>query len=168
MNNHWDAKVAQFWLSANDADAEECLTKMKDLVDELDPGDPNGLFEWASVHDFVGQEAAAIALYEDSIAAGLEDSKSEKAIIQLASSLINVGEPQKAIDRLANTVFSEAVRSAAKAFLALAHFDAGHEAAALRIALTELYAPDAPYSRSIKHYANLLETSISSNDDEGE
>ena len=152
----WEERVAAFWQSADDSKIEETLAGMKSLVEELDPTNPLGLFEWASVHDFLGLEPEAIPIYKQALHSGLSGLKREKALIQLASSLRNVGKPDEAVALLESATFSVETEAAAKAFLALAHVDSGNASKALSIALMELYPAGGLYEKSIKFYATDL------------
>ena len=154
--SEWEERVAAFWQSADDSKIDETLAGMKSLVEELDPTNPIGLFELASFHDFLGLEPEAIPIYKQAMHSGLAGVKREKAVIQLASSLRKVGKPDEAAALLESTTFSVETETAAKAFLALAHLDAGNASKALSIALLELYPTGGPYERSIKLYATDL------------
>lgn len=121
-------------------------------------GDPDATYEWASVHDFLGRESEAIPLYREALANRLSGDRHPQAIIQLASSLRNVGDAQAAVDLLQDFPQDTAAGAAGRAFLALALYDAGQPGAALRIALKAL-APTLPlYGRAITSYADELET----------
>ena len=159
MNNDWENRVAQFWKSADGSEPDGLLAGMKSLVDELEPTDPQRLFEWASVHDFLGLERDAIPIYQAALAAGLDGLKREKAVIQLASSLRNIGQPDEAISLLEEAVFSESTWLTSRSFLALAYFDAGHQSKSLSLALADLYPAEGLYARSIRFYANDLTNS---------
>ena len=156
MKSEWEERVAAFWQSADDSKVDETLAAMKRLVDELEVTNPLGLFEWASVHDFLGLEPEAIPLYKQALHSGLDGLKREQALIQLASSLRNVGKPAEAVALLESATFSAETEGAAKAFLALAHLDAGNPSKALSLALLELYPTGGLYERSIKFYATDL------------
>lgn len=54
---------------------------MKALVDEPPDGDAAALYEWASVHDFLGRETEAIPLYRLALEAGLDDRRRIQALI---------------------------------------------------------------------------------------
>ncbi|QGU28765.1 hypothetical protein D7D94_03045 [Microbacterium oryzae] len=128
------------------------------LIRERGDGDPDALYEWASAHDFLGREAEAIPLYREALAAGLSGERRPQAIIQLASSLRNVGDPAAAIDLLEEHAPHAVTGSASQAFLALALHDAGRTDEALRVALRAL-APTLPlYSRAVAAYADELVT----------
>ena len=156
MKSEWEERVAAFWQSADDSKVDETLAAMERLVDELEPTDPLGLFEWASVHDFLGLELEAIPIYKQALHSGLDGLKREKAVIQLASSLRNVGKPSEAVALLESATFSVETEGAAKAFLALAHLDAGNPSKAMSLALLEFYPSGGLYERSIKFYATDL------------
>jgi tetratricopeptide (TPR) repeat protein len=152
----WDERIATFWASADEGDADATMAAMKGLVDERPAGDPDALYEWASVHDFLGREDEAVPFYRAAIEAGLSGERHPQAVIQLASTLRNIREAQAAVDLLKGCEPDAVVGSAGQAFLALALYDAGQPAEALRVALRAL-APTLPlYSRAVLTYADAL------------
>lgn len=156
MTSSWDERIASFWRSVGDLEPDAALAAMKQLVDERTGSDPDALYEWASMHDFLGREAEAIPLYQAALEAGLSGERKPQAVIQLASSLRNVGDVEAAIDLLEGCLSNPVTGSAAHAFLALALFDAGRPRHALHTALIAL-APTLPlYGRAISAYANRL------------
>ena len=158
MAANWDERVDRFWQTASSERPELALETMRALVAERDADDPAALYEWASVHDFLGREAEAIPLYRAALDHGLSGPRRPQAIIQLASSLRNVGKAGAAVDLLSGQSADEITGDAAQAFLALALHDAGDSTAALRTALLAL-APTLPlYSRAVAEYANSLRT----------
>lgn len=158
VGESWDERIGAFWESADDARPAETLAAMAALMREREDGDPDALYEWASAHDFLEREAEAIALYRETLAAGLSGDRRPQAIIQLASSLRNVGDPAAAIDLLEEHAPDAITGAASQAFLALALHDAGRTDEALRIALRAL-APTLPlYSRAVTAYADELVT----------
>lgn len=156
MERSWDERIDGFWESADDSKPNEAMAGMRSLVQERPAGDPDASYEWASVHDFLGREAEAIPLYREALGNGLSGGRRHQAVIQLASSLRNVGNAQAAVDLLQGLEPDSATGDASQAFLALALHDVGQHAAALRVALKAL-APTLPrYSRSISFYAEEL------------
>lgn len=152
----WDDRVAAFWDAADDDQPDLALARMSELVSERPARDPDALYEWASVHDFLGREAEAVPLYRAALDAGLSGDRRPQAVIQLASSLRNIGEPEEAVALLADHQPEPVTGSAADAFRALALHDAGRTDEALRAALRAL-APTLPlYRRSIEGYADDL------------
>lgn len=158
MTDDWEARVDAFWAQAgrDDSDIEAILTGMKVLVAERPPGDPDATFEWASVHDFLGREREAIRLYREALDGGLDGARRPKAIIQLASSLRNDGQPDAAIRLLHDMEPSHVIGDAQSAFLALALFDAGRPDEALRVALEALATTLPLYGSSVARYAAEL------------
>jgi hypothetical protein len=156
----WDERVAAFWDRADDAHPQEVLDDMRILVEERDRDDPEAMFEWASVHDFLGREREAIPLYRKALDLGLSGDRLPQAIIQLASSLRNIGEAAAAVELLQNAPKSGITGDARQAFLALALHDCGHHDASLRVAL-EALAPTLPmYGRAVSRYAAELTESL--------
>lgn len=153
---NWEKRVAEFWQSADDSQPAAMRDKMRGLVDERPADDPAALFEWASMHDFLGQEGEAIPLYEKALSRDLAGERQWHAVMQLASSLRNIGQAERAVEVLDGFDFDEVTHPAASAFRALALHDCGRTAAALREALLAL-APTLPaYSGAIKYYAEAL------------
>ncbi|MFS0867421.1 tetratricopeptide repeat protein [Microbacterium sp. 179-B 1A2 NHS] len=152
----WDARVAAVWDLAEADRPDELRAAMAALLAERAENDPAGLFERASVEDFLGEEAAAIPLYRAALEAGLDGERRSQAVIQLASSLRNVGDASAAIALLQRFPGDDPLAPAARAFLALALHDDDKPTRALRTALTEL-APHLPaYGRAVAAYAAEL------------
>lgn len=157
--DEWSQRVEQFWKTADDDDVQGVLTSMRALVAERPPGDPAALLEWAGAHDSVGLEAEAVPLYREALAAGLDPEREARAVVQLASSLRNIGEPVAAIELLRTAPEHHTVGAARDAFLALALFDAGHPGEALQTALRALTPTLPGYRRALDYYASELPTS---------
>ena len=156
MDLSWNDRVAAFWAGADDEDDERMLDAMRRLIQERAAEDPDALYEWASVHDFLGREADAVPLYRAALDAGLAGDRRPQAVIQLASSLRNTGDAAAAIELLQDVPDDAPTGAAAKAFLALALHDAGRADEALRVALNAL-APTLPlYRRAVSTYADAL------------
>lgn len=156
MNESWNARIDQFWESADESQPELAIEAMRELVAERPDGDAEATYEWASVHDFLGREAEAVPLYRKALADGLSGDRRPQAIIQLASSLRNVGEARAAVELLEDVESHSVTGDAARAFLALALYDDGRPDAALQVALKAL-APTLPlYRRSLSAYADQL------------
>ncbi|WP_144627946.1 tetratricopeptide repeat protein [Arthrobacter woluwensis] len=157
MDETWDGRIAAFWAGTDGRDPESLLAAMTDLVRERPESDPAALYELASVHDFLGHESEAIPLYQAALDGGLYGERRPQAVIQLASSLRNVGRAPEAVSLLQDFPEDPTTGAASQAFLALALFDAGRSREALQVALAAL-APTLPlYSRSMAAYADELE-----------
>lgn len=154
----WHERIAAFWRDADDERPEAMRDALDLLLRERNADDAEVLFERASLHDFLGEEERAIPLYRGALAAGLASPQRTQALIQLASSLRNVGDPSGAIAVLREVADDDELAPAARAFLALALYDDDKPAAALRTALTTL-APLLPaYARSVAAYADELDS----------
>lgn len=156
MTADWNARIDTFWAQADETDPAATLATMRELVNERPAGDPDAKYEWASVHDFLGMEEQAIPLYEAALAAGLSGDRLPQAVIQLGSSLRNVGRAHDAIRVLRSTPRHHLTGDAGQAFLALALHAAGDADAALRTALTALATSLPMYSGAVTRYANDL------------
>ena len=131
---------------------------MEELVAELPADSPIGLFERAASLDSTGHSDLAVPLYQRALELGLEGERRRRAVIQMASSLRNLGRPSESVALLTaeRERQSDHLDDAVSAFLALALVDTGREREAVSIALTAL-SPHLPrYQRSVKNYARLL------------
>ena len=135
---NWEERIREFWLEASDSDAETTLSSMQLLIAERDDDDAAANYEWASVHDFLGREAEAIPIHRRALGLGLDPDRRSQALIQLASSLRNIGETTEAIKLLEVIRPDPMIGDAGEAFLALSLFDAGRPRDALRVALKAL------------------------------
>jgi hypothetical protein len=100
----------------------------------------------------------AVPLYRQALEHGLEGGRRRRAIIQMASSLRNIGRPEESVALLTAEIDagSDELDGAVLAFLALALADTGREREGISAALAAL-APHLPrYQRSVATYARLL------------
>lgn len=151
-----DDRMAAFWRSADDADPIRMRIQMDQLLSIAGYSDARVLFERASLEDFLGDEAAAVPLYEASLSSGLDVDRENQARIQLASSLRNVGRLHDALQVLQDFEFSNDYASARDAFEALTLWDLGEGARALRTALQAAEPAFGNYRRAIGAYAAEL------------
>jgi hypothetical protein len=154
----WEDRVAAAWASFDERDEAGFLALMDRLAAELPDGDPAGWYERASARDALGLEAEAVPLYRRALDAGLPEQRRRRAVIQLASSLRNVGEAASAADLLSAELgaVSDELDDAVRAFLALALADSGREREAVSVALTALAHRLPAYQRAVGEYARLL------------
>ena len=153
---NWEERIRRFWLEASDSDADVILGSMQLLTAERDDDDPAAIYEWASVQDFLGREAEAIPLYRRALDLGLDPVRRSQALIQLASSLRNIGETTEAIKILEGVSSDPTIGDAGEAFLALSLFDAGRPGDALRVALKALGKTLPLYHGVIDRYADAI------------
>jgi thioredoxin-like negative regulator of GroEL len=118
----------------------------------------NEAFEQACELDSNGHSDRAAPLYREALDLGLEGINRRRAVIQMASSLRNLGqvETSVALLREERERDSDELDDAVVAFLALGLVDVGHEREAAALAL-EALAPHLPrYQRSLGSYARDL------------
>jgi tetratricopeptide (TPR) repeat protein len=153
MSSEWQDRVDQFWASVDGLDEATAVEQMRALVAQHPTHDPVALFEWASVHDYIGREDEAIPLYEAALEHGLAGRKRREALIQLSSSLRLVGRTPKAVAVLTEAWEGDELDGARAAFLALALRDEGDQKTALRVALNALAKTLPQYGSAVERYS---------------
>lgn len=146
------------WSSADDLGDAELRERVARLAAERPEEDPVALFELGGAHDSTAQPEEAAALYERALAAGLDGQRRRRCVIQLASTLRNLGRADESVTLLTaeRNAGSDELDDAVAAFLALALVDSGREREATGVAL-EALAPHLPrYNRSLTSYAREL------------
>lgn len=150
-----DEAIADFWERVDDTQPERMHAQLDVLLVGM-ADSARAAFERASLHDALGEEAAAIPLYREALDGALDHGLRTPAMIQLASSLRNVGDPSGAMAVLQQIDPDDVLADAARAFLALSLYDDGKPAAALRTALQALSSHLPAYERAIDAYAEEL------------
>jgi tetratricopeptide (TPR) repeat protein len=154
----WEDRLAAAWAEADGLSDEELRARIEALAAELPPGSAVGLFERAGSFDSTGRSDLAVPLYRRALDAGLAGERRRRAVIQLASSLRNVGEADESVALLREELGAgpDALDGAVRAFLALALVDTGREREAVAQALTALVPHLPRYQRSLAAYAEEL------------
>ncbi len=158
----WQQRVDHLWATMDDHDPEEFLGKIQALTSELPSGSAIGMFELAGANDSTGHAEEAAALYRGALAAGLTGLRRRRAIIQLASTLRNLGHSEESVALLTaeREAGSDELDDAVIAFMALALVDLGREKEAVAITVAALSRHLTRYNRSLANYAeNLTERS---------
>ena len=154
----WERRVAEAWASIDQHGEAEFLALIERLAAELPPDSGVGAFERAASLDSTGHPDHAVPLYRQALDRGLTGERRRRAVIQMASSLRNLGQPRESVALLTSELDagSDHLDDAVRAFLALALVDVGREREAVSLALGAL-APHLPrYQRSLGNYARLL------------
>jgi ADP-ribose pyrophosphatase YjhB (NUDIX family) len=151
-----EERLAALWSGAREREPAALHAELENLIEELGLERPRAQFERASVHDFLGEEDAAIPLYRDALAAGLAPPHRTQAVIQLASSLRNVGDASAALALLQSVEATDPLHADAQAFLSLALHDDDKPTPALRTTLRALAPHLTTYGRAIAAYADEL------------
>ncbi|MEU2117195.1 tetratricopeptide repeat protein [Streptomyces sp. NPDC016459] len=166
-DQEWERRVAALWEDPDAYEPADFRARVAGLAAERPADDAAALFEQAAAHDSTGQPEEAVRLYRRALDQGLTGLRRRRAVIQLASSLRNLGRPDHSVELLtaerdvpADRLDPDeaALAGAVDAFLALALADTGRDREAAALALGAL-APLLPrYNRSLAHYARALLT----------
>jgi hypothetical protein len=154
----WEQQLSELWASIDDYSEDAFRARMDELTAELPADSPLGPFERASAWDSTGHSDRAVPLYQQALELGLEGQRRRRAVIQMASSLRNLGRAAESVALLTaeRDAGSDELDDAVSAFLALALADAGREREAASVALAAL-GPHLPrYQQSVANYADEL------------
>lgn len=154
----WEQRVAELWSAIDSLSEQEFLTRMENLVAEQPPDCAAAAFERASALDSTGHSDLAVPLYRRAIELGLDGQRRRRAVIQMASSLRNLGQAAESVALLTaeQAAGSDDLDDAVSAFLALALVDTGRERDAVALALTALSGHMTRYRRSLVNYARQI------------
>jgi tetratricopeptide (TPR) repeat protein len=157
-DDDWEERLAALWASIEDHTAGEFYAELETLLAQLPPDSAVAVFERAAAQDSTGHSDRAVPLYREALEAGLVGERRRRAVIQLASSLRNLGQSAESVLLLERerSRDSDHLDDAVAAFLALALHDVGRDSEALALALGAL-APHLPrYQRSLANYARIV------------
>jgi tetratricopeptide (TPR) repeat protein len=118
-------------------------------------------YELGGEHDSAGREAEAIPHYEQALALGLPDELVAGCLLQLGSSLRNLGRLDEALARFDDGLQRFPEHVSLRLFRAFALADLGREREALvdvlNLARTRIDAPEVHrYARSLENYTREL------------
>ena len=154
----WEGRLAGLWSALDEYEPAVFVAELDALVAELPPDNAIGLFERAAAQDSTGHPDRAVPLYREALNEGLPGIRHRRAVIQLASSLRNLGDAEQAASLLTEELAagSDELDGAVRAFLALALVDLGREREAVSVSLTALSHYLPRYNRSLSRYAQAL------------
>jgi pimeloyl-ACP methyl ester carboxylesterase len=154
----WLSRLEALWTRFDATAPAAFLAEMDALTGELPEGHPRALYERASAHDSIGNEAEAAPLYSAALAAGLEADLHRQATIQYASTLRNLGRADEGLALLTaeRQRTSDALDDALTLFEALMLSDLGRDREALANSLAALATHLPRYRRSASSYAAAL------------
>ncbi|MGL5866817.1 MAG: tetratricopeptide repeat protein [Dermatophilaceae bacterium] len=161
--------------AAGEHEAEGAIAALWELDDErarieagralylAHPDDARVAYEYGGTYDSAGDEARAVLLYREALAAGLREPYRHHAEVQLASSLRNLGDHDAAREVITQAAARHPESLGIAAFRALIEHSAGDPAGALRGLLSTLAATSTDadvdrYRRAIAGYAHDLAT----------
>lgn len=154
----WEQRIAALWAAIDDLDPADFRARVEALTGELPQGDGIRAFELACANDSTGRPEQAAPLYREALAAGLTGLRRRRAVIQLASTLRNLGHPDESVAllRAEREEGSDELDDAVVAVLALALADTGREREAAGLAIGALARHLPRYNRSMAAYADEL------------
>jgi hypothetical protein len=157
VSDDWQHRIDAVWQDRTLSD-DERIARIDALAAEREPEDPVALFERAGARDSAGRETAAEPLYRRAIEVGLDDARRTRAVIQLASTIRNLGKTDEALALLEaeRARGSAELRDELAAFTALALVSSGDPVRAVSVALTALAPHLTFYTRSVTGYAAEL------------
>ena len=152
----YETDLANLWASIDSLGEEEFRERMDALAAAMPPA--VAAYERGSAFDSTGHSDRAVPLYRVALDTGLGEDRRRQCVIQLASSLRNLGEVDEAVALLRDERDrgSDEFDDAVAGFLALALVSAGREREAVRAALEQLAAHMTRYQRSLRNYAAEL------------
>jgi hypothetical protein len=153
-------RAAALFAVLDDYDEADFLARVDALAGELPEGDPDGLFHRACARDSWGHSDLAVPLYREALGSGdgPTGENRRRAVIQLASSLRNVGEAPAALALLEaeRARGSDHLDDALAAVTALTLAALGREREGLSLVLVALAAHLPRYNRSMANYGRAL------------
>ena len=160
MNEDWEQRSAEAWASIDsyEDDEEGFRALIDELAAELPAGSPLAPFERACAWDSTGHSDKAVPLYQEALDAGLSGIRRRRAVIQMSSSIRNVGRPAESVELLTAELArgSDELDDAARCVLALALTDLGRAREAVSIVVGAMARHLPRYQRSMANYARLL------------
>ena len=159
MHHNWHDRVADIWSNASSMTDGDLVNAIDELVGERDSDDAEALFEAAGARDYTGHEADAEPLYRRALENGLDAARRPLAVIQLASTLRNLGRIDESIAMLEQQLHEHPAdewTGPSAAFLALALASRGDTTQAAAVALMALADYLPIYQRSVRGYAAEL------------
>jgi hypothetical protein len=158
MNDDWEQRLAAAWASIDDHEETEFRALIDELAAELPEGSAIADFERACSFDSTGHSDKAVPLYRKALETGLTGIRRRRAVIQMSSSLRNLGRQEESIRLLTAEMGagSDELDDAVKAVLALALADVGRGREGVSLAVGALARHLPRYQRSMGNYARLL------------
>lgn len=152
----YENDLKELWASLDSLGEDEFRERMDGLAPQMPPA--VAAYERGSAFDSTGHPGRAVPLYREALDVGLEEDRRRQCVIQLASSLRNLGDADEAVALLTQERDrrSDELDDAVAGFLALALTSAGREREAVRAALERLATHMSRYQRSLRNYAAEL------------
>lgn len=157
MSSDWEARLAKAWAMLDELPGEEFRNRIEQLAAECPLEGGVADFERACSFDSTGHPEQAVTLYQQALRDGLTGIRRRRAVIQLASSLRNIGRPEQSVELLRPELdVSDELDDAVRATLALALVELGHGREAVGHVVCALARHLPRYQRSMAAYGRQL------------
>jgi tetratricopeptide (TPR) repeat protein len=155
-------RVAAIFAAIDDYKEQYFIAEIDALAAELPAEDPDGLFHRACAQDSWGHSDRAVPLYRKALdIGGLTGENRRRAVIQMASSMRNIGEAESALKLLIaeRDHGSDHLDDALACTIALCLASLGRDREGLSLVIAALARHLPRYNRSMANYGKaLLET----------
>jgi hypothetical protein len=153
-------QVAALFAAIDDYPEETFIAQVDALAAELPEDDADGIFHRACARDSWGHSDLAVPLYAQALEiGGLTGENRRRAVIQMSSSLRNIGRVEDALATLLKekeTGGEDHLSDALDCTIALCLATLGREREGLSLALVALAKHLPRYNRSMANYGRLL------------
>jgi hypothetical protein len=158
MTDDWEQRNAEAWAAIDSMEPADFRARIDALAAELPDGAAVADFERACAWDSTGHSDKAVPLYERALKTGLTGIRRRRAVIQMSSSLRNVGQVERSVELLTAEMNagSDELDDAIRAVLALCLADVGRAREGVSLAVGALARHLPRYQRSMANYARLL------------
>lgn len=153
-----DLKVAALFAAIDDHTEPDFLAAVDTLVASLPADHPDALFHRGCAQDSWGHSDRAVPLYRQALANGLAGEHRRRAVIQMSSSLRNIGQVETAMNLLLaeRENGSDHLDDALTCTTALCLASLGREREGLSLVLVALARHLPRYNRSMTNYGKAL------------
>ncbi|GIG71050.1 tetratricopeptide repeat protein [Phytomonospora endophytica] len=158
MNTAWETRNDEIWASIDDHEPADFRALVGEHAAELGDDHPIALFERACAWDSTGHSDKAVPLYDRALALGLDGVRRRRVVIQMASSIRNLGRPEETLRLLTEERerTTDELDDAVAVMTAFALADLGREREGLAMVASAMAAHLPRYQRSTRNYARLL------------
>lgn len=152
-------RAAALFAAIDDYEEAAFIAEIDALADELPEDDADRLFHQASARDSWGHSDLAVPLYARALELGsLTGENRRRAVIQMSSSLRNLGQAEEALANLVKERENgeDQLSDALDCTTALCLSTLGRDREGLSLVITALAKHLPRYNRSMANYARLL------------
>ena len=96
MGDDWERRMAGVWATIDEREPADFVAAVDELAALRDADDPDAIFEQGAARDSTGHSDQAVALRR-ALELGLGGERRRRAVIQMASSLRNLGRAEESV-----------------------------------------------------------------------